>query len=133
MVPTAAQPSSPAPPSAMTPREIASTIAPGPVVTPTKQTERDSAARDDANQRGSDTYERQTSDAALAVTAASTDVESFDQQQSVQRSIRYLRDVIDPDLPDGFASNAERAAAENTKRLIQGEPPPPGTNVDLTA
>ena len=115
-------------------REVETAIAPGPVVTPARKLDASEKRRDDANGRGEDAYEPQSrAAAALASKAGNTDVQAFDLQASVQRSMQYLRDVIDPDVPDGFVSNTERVAREKAKRLTSGDVPPADSNVDVTA
>ncbi|MFN5944162.1 MAG: hypothetical protein ACK5ZG_10695 [Phycisphaerae bacterium] len=132
MVPTAAQPAQPSQQLTAMPREALAAIAPGSIVTPARRNEQSNASRDDAKQRGDDTYEPQPREQPANNSAF--DVESFDQEQVVARSMAYLRQIMDPDPPDGFASPAERAAAENARRLASGQPPPePGASVDITA
>lgn len=132
MVPNAAFPTQLSPQLTAMPKEALAALAPGSLVTPARRNEPSNASRDDAKQRGDDTYEPQpreqlSNDSAL-------DIDDFDQQQVVARSVAYLRQIMDPDPPDGFASSAERAAAENARRLASGDsPPPPGATVDITA
>lgn len=132
MVPSAGQPAQPLPQFTSMPRETLAAIAPGSVVTPARRQEQSNSSRDDAKQRGDDTYEPQPR--KPLPTSSAFDVEKFDQEKTVARSVAYLREIMDPDPPDGFASSAERAAAENARRLASGKSPPEaGGTVDLTA
>lgn len=132
MVPTAAQPSLPPVQFTSLPRETLASIAPGPVVTPARRNEQSNSSRDDAKQRGDDTYEPQPR--KPMPTTSALDVEQFDQEKTVARSVAYLREIMDPDPPDGFATPAERAAAENARRLVTGQAEPEaGRSIDLTA
>jgi hypothetical protein len=128
-----ATPSAPLPPTpAVTPSPTTESVVTTIAVTPARRGEQSRSSRDDAQRRGDDAYEPRPRTREPAPSAL--DVNAFDQARSVARSIEYLREVMDPDPPDGFASSAERTAAENARRLATGgTPPPTGRNVDITA